>query len=54
VRAFNKSNDINSLTNNAPFTQGVGVSYQKEFNRLVDLFRKRVREARKEEETQVR
>jgi len=53
VRAFNKSNDINSLTNNAPFTQGVGVSYQKEFNRLGDLFRKRVREARKEEEPQL-
>jgi hypothetical protein len=50
VRAFNKSNDINSLTNNAPFTQGVGVSYQKEFDRLADLFRKRLSAARREEE----
>ena len=41
VRAFNKSNDINTLTNNAPFTQGVGLTYQKEFDRLGDLFRKR-------------
>ncbi|MCB9192102.1 MAG: translocation/assembly module TamB [Flavobacteriales bacterium] len=41
VRAFNKSNDINTLTNNAPFTQGVGLSYQKEFDRIGDLFRRR-------------
>lgn len=41
VRAFNKSNDINSLVNNAPFTQGVGLSYQREFDRLGDLFRRR-------------
>lgn len=44
VRAFNKSNDINTLTQNAPFTQGVGLTYQKEFNRLGDLFRKRKKE----------
>lgn len=41
VRAFNKSNDINSLTQNAPFTQGVGLSYQQEFDRIGDLFRRR-------------
>jgi hypothetical protein len=40
VRAFNKSNDINTLVENAPFTQGVGLSYQKDFNKLGDLFRK--------------
>ena len=40
VRAFNKSNDINTLVNNAPFTQGVGLSYQKDFDKLGDLFRK--------------
>jgi len=39
VRAFNKSNDINTLVNNAPFTQGVGLSYQRDFDRLGDLFR---------------
>ncbi len=43
VRAFNKSNDINALTENAPFTQGVGLSYQQEFDRLGDLFRRRKR-----------
>jgi hypothetical protein len=44
VRAFNKSNDINTLTDNAPFTQGVGLSYQREFDRLGDLFRRRKKE----------
>ena len=40
IKAFNKSNDINSLVeNNAPFTQGVGVSYNKEFETLGDLFK---------------
>lgn len=41
VRAFNKSNDINTLTQNAPFTQGVGLSYQQEFDRIGELFRRR-------------
>jgi hypothetical protein len=44
VRAFNQSNDINALNDNAPFTQGVGLSYQKEFDRIGDLFRKRKKE----------
>lgn len=44
VRAFNQSNDINALNDNAPFTQGVGLSYQKEFDRLGDLFRRRKKE----------
>ncbi|MBL4586969.1 MAG: translocation/assembly module TamB, partial [Flavobacteriales bacterium] len=48
VRAFNKSNDINTLTNNAPFTQGVGISYQKNFDRLGDLFRRRNKKKRQE------
>jgi hypothetical protein len=39
VRAFNKSNDINLVTNNAPYTQGAGVSYRQEFNTLNEFFR---------------
>lgn len=40
VKAFNKSNDINLLQeNNAPFTQGVGISYQQDFNTFGDLFK---------------
>ncbi|MFM1875700.1 MAG: hypothetical protein RL266_1437 [Bacteroidota bacterium] len=45
VRAFNKSNDINTLTNNAPFTQGIGLSYQKEFNKISDLFKRKKKAA---------
>jgi len=44
VRAFNRSNDVaaNALVNNnAPFTQGVGLSYRKEFNNWADLFKKK-------------
>lgn len=52
VRAFNQSNDINALTDNAPFTQGVGLSYQKEFNKLGDLFRKRKKEDYMKEKSQ--
>lgn len=48
VRAFNKSNDFNSINANAPFTQGVGLSYQKDFDRLGDLFRRRNKKKREE------
>lgn len=50
VRAFNKSNDINTLVQNAPFTQGVGFSYQKEFDKLKDLFKKWKRKPEEEPE----
>lgn len=39
VRAFNKSNDINLVTNNAPYTQGAGISYRQEFNTFEEFFR---------------
>jgi hypothetical protein len=40
VKAFNRHNDENMLYEGAPYTQGVGVFYRKEFNSLRDLFRK--------------
>lgn len=40
-KAFNRSNNLDLLYNNSPYTQGVGFSYRREFNRLGDLFRKR-------------
>lgn len=41
-KAFNRSNNNTALIyNTAPYTQGVGFSYRREFNRLSDLFRKR-------------
>lgn len=39
VRAFNKSNDINLVTNNAPYTQGAGISYRQEFSTFKEFFR---------------
>lgn len=43
IRAFNRTNNIESLNNNAPYTQGLGLSYQREFNRLADFFKSRTR-----------
>jgi hypothetical protein len=38
VRAFNRTNNVDALNNNAPYTQGVGLSYRREFTRLSELF----------------
>ncbi len=39
VRAFNKTNGINVVTANSPYTQGAGISYRQEFNTLDEFFR---------------
>ncbi len=39
IRAFNRSNEYNLLKNSVPYTQGVGLSYQREFDAWSDLFR---------------
>lgn len=41
VKAFNRSNTYDILNNNAPYTQGVGIIYRKEFDRFGELFKKR-------------
>ncbi|HRY32737.1 MAG TPA: translocation/assembly module TamB domain-containing protein [Bacteroidales bacterium] len=38
VKAYNKSNNISLFENNAPYTQGVGVFFRKDFDDLQDLF----------------
>lgn len=41
-KAFNRSNNINFLTNfNSLYTQGIGFYYKQEFNSLKDIFGKR-------------
>jgi hypothetical protein len=40
LKAFNRTNTIDVLTNNAPYTQGIGISYQRDFNNISELFRK--------------
>lgn len=55
VRAFNETNDLNTLTNNAPYTQGVGLSYRKEFDTFGDLLRSifQKKEAKKEDDVMI-
>lgn len=44
-KAFNRSNNINFLTNfNSLYTQGIGFYYKQEFNSLKDIFTKRKEE----------
>ncbi len=39
LRAFNRTNTVdNLLNNNAPYTQGFGVSWQRDFNKVSDMF----------------
>ena len=39
VRAFNRTNTLNILNNNAPYTQGVGIKFQRDFSTFGELFR---------------
>jgi hypothetical protein len=48
VRAFNRSNEFNLLKNSVPYTQGVGLSYRRDFVRFSDLFSAENRKERKE------
>jgi hypothetical protein len=41
AKAFNKSNNDYLYKNYSPYTQGVGVFYTQEFNRLKDLFKRK-------------
>jgi len=38
VRAFNRTNSVNYLNNNSPYTQGVGLKYQRDFYNFGELF----------------
>ena len=40
VKGYNKSNTVDLLNSNAPYTQGVGIIYSREFDALIDLFRR--------------
>jgi hypothetical protein len=41
IKAFNRSNQYDYLRQNAPYTQGLGLFYRKEFDRWSDLFKPR-------------
>lgn len=53
-KAFNKANNYNAVNQNqSPYTQGVGLSFQKDFNTIAELFRRNKRnEAAREERKQ--
>jgi hypothetical protein len=40
VKAFNRSNDLTLFNDYAPYTQGVGIFYRKEFDNIHELFKK--------------
>ena len=40
VKAFNRSNTFDIIHTNAPYTQGIGVFYRREFDQLHDIFRR--------------
>jgi len=48
LKAFNRTNSVDLYDNIAPYTQGVGIFYRKEFNFFKDLFLRRKKQ--KEEE----
>lgn len=57
MKAFNRSNNMELLTVSAPYTQGIGLSYRKDFDSLSELLRRKrkmmqSREALKPEELQ--
>lgn len=41
IRAFNRSNQYNLVTNDFPYTQGVSLFYRREFEDFSDLFKKK-------------
>jgi hypothetical protein len=43
LRAFNRSNNFNSIDYYAPYTQGIGIFYTRDFDRFGDIFRRRRR-----------
>lgn len=44
IKAYNRSNYRDPLNSTAPYTQGVGVFYRKEFDHFGDLFRRKNKE----------
>jgi len=41
LKGYNKSNTVDLLNSNAPYTQGIGVFYRREFDKWGDLFKKK-------------
>jgi len=50
VKVFNRFNDVVNNGGLSPYTQGVGIFYNQDFNKFSDLFRKKAKSAMKKEE----
>lgn len=50
VKAFNRSNTIDVVTNDAPYTQGMAFFYRKDFNHLSELWRRKNKEPKNKQE----
>jgi hypothetical protein len=54
-KVFNRSNDNFYFDNGVQYTQGVGLFFRQDFNKLNDIFRKREKSAmKKEEDTKIK
>ncbi|MBI9034909.1 MAG: translocation/assembly module TamB [Bacteroidales bacterium] len=47
LKAFNRTNEIDLIDYEAPYTQGVGVFYRKDFDHFGDLFKRKNKKAKK-------
>ena len=43
LKAYNQANDMYQYLKTAPYTQGVGVMYRRDFTNFVEVFRRRKR-----------
>jgi hypothetical protein len=54
-KVFNRSNDNFYIDNGIQYTQGIGIFYREEFNKLKDLFNKPEKsQMKKEEDTKIK
>jgi hypothetical protein len=55
LKVFNRFNDTYFNSGLSPYTQGVGIFYNQDFNKFSDLFRKKVKhDMKKEDETKIK
>ncbi len=47
LKAFNRSNPIDVITKNSPYTQGVGIFYRKDFDTLREFFTRKNKDKKK-------
>lgn len=47
VKAFNRSNTVDVVANNAPYTQGVAIFYRKDFDKIRELWERKKKDKNK-------